>query len=344
MTIAEIADQFVNLSEDRSSRFEEMAGAVFDFQRTTNPTYNRYCEQVLGSGATTPAPTSVRFPLLPVEAFKHAPVVTFDETEADAVFMSSATGRGGRSRHFVRDLQIYERAVSAGFERVFGTGPRRIVAHLPEYAADSSLVYMARHLLEEYGSEGSGFTLQRAENTRRAENVDVLNAAIDESGRDGIPLMLFGAAFGLLDLVSTRSFALPAEAVVVETGGMKTHRRETSRTALHARLAEGFGVARKQIRSEYGMCELMSQCYTRGGETFTPPPWMRCYVVDHLDPSRLAERGRTGVLGVVDLANLYSCSFLLTGDRAVERPEGFEILGRLSDAELRGCNFLLENA
>lgn len=344
MTIEEITDQFTSLTEDRSSRFDEMAEAVFAYQRSANPIYSRYCESISTYDGTENGITPRSVPFLPVEAFKHGPVATFEPDAADTVFMSSATGRGGRSRHFVRDLRIYERSVSAGFEHVFGAGPWRIVGHLPQYAAESSLVYMVRHLVSTFGAPGSGFTLRRPERTEAVANVEVLESAVDASQRDGIRLMLFGAAFGLADFIEHRRFTLPAEAVVVETGGMKTHRRETSRAALHARLADGFGVPRAHVRSEYGMCELLSQCYTRGGETFTPPPWMRCYVVDPSDPARETPEGQSGVLAVADLANLYSCSFLLTGDRAVERPDGFEILGRLTDAELRGCNFLLENA
>lgn len=342
MDITEISDRFTSLIEDRSSRFEEMAGAVFAFQYKATAIYHRYCNQLIPSEqiTTTTAPRDI--PYLPVEAFKHGPVVTFEPEEADAVFMSSATGIGGRSRHYVRDLRLYHRSISAGFELSFGAGPWRIVGHLPEYAAESSLVYMVRHLIETYGVEGSVFTLQDTESAH--VDLGVLENAIDTSRRDGIPLMVVGAAFGLLDLLANNRFALPPGAFVVETGGMKTHRREISRTALHDSLADGFGIPREHVRSEYGMCELMSQCYTRGGESFMPPPWMRCYVVDPTDPAREMPAGRSGVLAVLDLANLYSCSFLLTADRAVKSPNGFEILGRLTDAELRGCNFLLENA
>ncbi len=334
MTIEAVVDRFVDLIGDRSGRFDEMAGAVFAFQRAENPAYSRYCGQLLSDRQNHSEFAPHRAPFLPVEAFKRAAVTTFEPAEADAVFVSSATGQRGRSRHYVRDVRIYERAITAGFRHAFGSEPWRLVAHLPEYATDSSLVYMVGHLIETFGAEGSGFMLH---------NTEPLEAAIEATLHDGNRLMLFGAAFGLLDLVAERRFKLPAGAVVLETGGMKTHRREISRFDLHALLAEGFGVPRDHVLSEYGMCELMSQCYTRGGETFIPPPWMRAYVVDPSDPAREVPHGRSGVLAIVDLANLYSCSFVLTEDRAVQLPDGFEILGRITDAELRGCNFLLEN-
>lgn len=333
MTIDYVANHFASLTEDRSDRFDEMAGAVFAFQRRANRVYSRYCKSMpFGQASPDEIHPSVT-PFLPVDAFKHAAVTAFDPDEAELVFMSSATGRGARSRHYVRYSSIYETAVSEGFDCSFGIDKWRLVAHLPEYAPESSLVYMVRHLMETRGAEGSGFVV---------DDTGFLDAAIDASRSDGVRLILFGAAFGLLDLVEERRFALPTGAVVLETGGMKTHRRAIARRDLHARLSEGFGVPRREVRSEYGMCELMSQCYTRGGKSFVPPPWMRCYVVDTTDPTQELPPGRPGMLAVVDLANLYSCSFLLTGDRAVRRHDGIEVLGRLSGAELRGCNFLLE--
>ena len=90
------------------------------------------------------------------------------------------------------------------------------------------------------------------------------------------------------------------------------------------------------------MCELLSQAYTRGGSVYFPPPWMRFAVVDPIDPASERPEGVPGALAVVDLANVYSASWILTEDIAVRRGDGFEVLGRLRGADLRGCNFLVE--
>ncbi|HET6568560.1 MAG TPA: hypothetical protein VFG50_11400, partial [Rhodothermales bacterium] len=155
------------------------------------------------------------------------------------------------------------------------------------------------------------------------------------------PLLLFGAAFGLLDLAEKGPMVLPENSIVVETGGMKTHRREITRAELHRKLADGFGLPVSRIWSEYGMCELLSQCYARGGGTYLPPPWLRFRVVDPERPEREMPEGEPGMLQIFDMANLYSVSAIRTEDLAVRRGEGFEVLGRLSGADLRGCNFLL---
>ena len=324
MTIEEVARHFTELTLDRPDRFEEMAGAVYAFQRAHNRVYGLYC-------------TNQHIPYLPVEAFKRAALTCFPSEEAECVFESSGTGQSVSSKHYVRRLAVYEKAVGVHFEAVFGTGPFTLAAHLPHYAERgqaSSLLYMVDYLIRRYGDDHSGFFL---------DDRTLLERAVAHSRAEATPLLLFGAAFGLLDLIEDADVPLPATARVMETGGMKTYRRAISRGELHRRLAEGFGVPETQVWSEYGMCELMSQCYTRGGPVFFPPPWMRFRIVDPEHPDREMPEGRPGVLAVFDLANLYSVSALLTEDRAVRRGEGFEVLGRFSQAELRGCNFLVES-
>src|SRR5690606_16827428 len=274
---------------------------------------------------------------LPIAAFKESPVTCYPPEQAERVFESSGTGSGRPSRHYVRDLRLYERAIDEHFRRVFGEAPFVLAAHLPHYAemgSRSSLLYMVDYIRVQMAVLGSRSFLEEPER---------LSDFIELSEQNGVPLVVIGAAFGLLQLVEHHPCQLPANALVIETGGMKTYRREINRTDLHERLAAGFGVDRGRIYSEYGMCELLSQCYTRGDEIFLPPPWMRIQVLDPEDPFREVDEGKVGVLAVLDLANMHTVSPILTEDRAVRIGDGFAVLGRLSGAELRGCNFLLEN-
>ena len=155
---------------------------------------------------------------------------------------------------------------------------------------------------------------------------------------------MFGAAFGLLDLLEAGPNPLPAGSTVVETGGMKTHRREIGREELHDRLAAGFGVPLHRVLSEYGMAELLSQCWTDDTGWFVAPPWMRFEIIDPEDGRTPLPDGKPGALALFDMANIHTVSNILTQDRAVSEGHRFRILGRLDAAELRGCNFLLESA
>ena len=117
-----------------------------------------------------------------------------------------------------------------------------------------------------------------------------------------------------------------------------------SREDLHDRLSEGFGVSRARVHSEYGMCELLSQAYATGESPFFTPGWMKVTIRDPEDWMKSLPAGQEGLIAVADLANLYTCSFLLTGDRGVLGPDGgFHVLGRFNPLQLRGCNFLVDS-
>ena len=330
MTIDQVAHGFTKLSREDPKPFGAMAAAVLEHQRSSNPVYARYCNAI--GSRETPLPT-----FLPVEAFRRAAVAAFPPEEAEHVFESSRTGSGTPSRHYVRNLAIYRDSAAEHFRQIFGEGPFLFVTHLPGYEAQggtSSLLYMIDHLVDRFGAAGSGSVLGDA---------GKLHDLAELGARSRVPLLVFGAAFGLLDLVEKHEFSLPHDALVIETGGIKTHRRAIERGELHRRLAQGFGIAASAVRSEYGMCELLSQCYSREAGIFVPPPWMRAWVVDPASPFEEVSVGGTGALAVLDLANMHSASAVLTQDRAVRRNDGFEVLGRLAGAELRGCNFLLEH-
>ena len=125
----------------------------------------------------------------------------------------------------------------------------------------------------------------------------------------------------------------------METGGMKGRRKELIKEELHLLLKKGFGVT--EIHSEYGMTELLSQAYSKGNGLFTCPPWMQVSTRDPEDALTLVA-GKTGGINVIDLANLYSCSFIATQDLGKIHPDGsFEILGRFDTSDIRGCNLMV---
>jgi hypothetical protein len=100
-----------------------------------------------------------------------------------------------------------------------------------------------------------------------------------------------------------------------------------------------------------GMTELASQLYDdtlaaaaaggKGSGYKRPPAWMRTRAVD---PATLSDvpRGSDGVLLHVDLANLDTPMAVLTDDLGRVHGEGFEILGRLSADDSRGCSLTVD--
>jgi len=103
------------------------------------------------------------------------------------------------------------------------------------------------------------------------------------------------------------------------------------------------------VHSEYGMTELLSQAYSKGNGKFECPAWMKVLVRDEDDPltirveeSNSNNKELTGVLNVIDLANIWSCSFIATDDVGKVFEDGtFEVQGRMDDSDIRGCNLLI---
>jgi hypothetical protein len=151
-------------------------------------------------------------------------------------------------------------------------------------------------------------------------------------------VLLIGVSYALLELSELDSFNLE-NWVIMETGGMKGRRKEMVREDLHRQLKKAFNV--DAIHSEYGMTELLSQAYSKKNGSFKTPPWMKFIIRDFEDPYTLAKINSSGGINIIDLANIYSCSFIETQDIGKEiEKDSFEILGRFDQSEVRGCNLL----
>jgi len=314
-------------SISNSAEFEAVALKVYHFQSENCAVYREYVD-LLGADVKTVSD----IPFLPIEFFKNSKIVS-DGGETDIVFESSGTTGSSVSKHFVRSNKIYETSFKKGFERFYGAiDTYRILALLPSYLerGSSSLVYMVNELIKQTKDSESGFYLN---------NFSELNAMLEKPTRK--KTLLIGVSFGLLDFLESYQPRL-TNTLIMETGGMKGRRKEMIRTELHKKLKNGFGV--KAIHSEYGMTELLSQAYSSGDGLFASPPWMRMKIREVNDPMTPAVPGKTGGINVIDLANLYSCSFIATSDLGREVPgEGIEVLGRFDFSDLRGCNLMVTN-
>jgi len=90
------------------------------------------------------------------------------------------------------------------------------------------------------------------------------------------------------------------------------------------------------------MTELLSQAYSSGDGLFATPPWMKVLVRDSYDPGEILKVGSAGNINIIDLANIYSCSFISTSDLGRIHENGdFEVLGRMDHSDIRGCNLMI---
>jgi hypothetical protein len=313
-----------------SEAFNAYALEIFRFQYNYNAVYRSYIDAIhVPDNEVT---TAGRIPFLPIGFFRYHEVVSGDR-KPEVIFKSSGTTAGQTSRHYVLDHSLYLTSILKSFTYHYGhPGKYVFLALLPSYLEreGSSLVFMMEHLIKLSGQRASGFYLQ---------DFDKLTHVLQQLDDQGQLTMLVGISFALLDLIERFQFNLP-RLTVMETGGMKGRRKELTREELHLRLTGGFGV--EVIHSEYGMTELLSQAYSTGHGRFRCPPWMKVLIRDVNDPLTLVGHGTTGGINVIDLANLYSCSFISTDDLGRTYDDGtFEVLGRLDNSDIRGCNLMI---
>ncbi len=315
------------LSIGTADGFARAALELFRFQAVHCAPYYRYLGLVGCDPAQVDTPEAI--PHMPIGFFKTHDVYCGTQPP-EATFTSSTTGGTTPARHHMQSLGDYERVFTAIFERFYGSASGwSIFALLPGYLdrEGSSLVYMADRLIA--ASAHGGFFLR---------DHDLL---LEEMSRCPGKKILLGVSYALWELADENRGPLPEGTIVMETGGMKGNREELPKAQFHEILKKAFGV--EAIHSEYGMAELSSQAYSTGGGIFHSPTWMRVTVRDLNDPFALLPAGATGAVNVTDLANLSSCAFIQTDDLGRLGADGsFEIMGRISRSDVRGCNLLVQ--
>lgn len=317
-----------NVFRVTNQNFEKCALELFHFQYDYNKTYRDYVQFLnVHPGDVTTIST---IPFLPIQFFKYHEVKTGDFTHQH-VFESSGT-TGPTSKHYIEDLDFYKKVSAKIFNSFFGNIDQSIIIGLlPSYLErnNSSLVYMVNHLIQESKNDRSGFYLN---------NLEILEQRLKLFSERKLAVYLFGVTFALLELANEFQIDMK-NLYILETGGMKGRGRELIREELHRKLKKAFKT--NHIFSEYGMTELLSQAYLQKDGLFHTPSWMRVLIREIHDPFGHVKNGQTGIIKVIDMANVHSCAFIETEDLGVRIGDGFKVIGRLDNSDLRGCNLLL---
>jgi hypothetical protein len=322
-------DKIFSITE---SGFSQLALDIFHFQYEANSVYNSYVN-ALGK---TPSDVDEieKIPFLPISFFKTDEIKT-GKFNAEVIFKSSGTTQTINSQHHVKDVSIYTQSFTTAFKKIYGD-PQKwcVLGLLPSYLekGNSSLVYMVDDLIKQSQHPESGFYLYELEKLK--ETLFLLERANQRA-------LLIGVTYALLDLAEKFPMQL-INTIIMETGGMKGRREELTRIEVHDQLKKAFG--KTEIHSEYGMTELLSQAYAKKEGRFEFPPWMKVLIRDDEDPLTVQHSASgvvSGALNIIDLANVYSCSFIATDDVGKLYPDkSFEVLGRMDGSDLRGCSLL----
>jgi acyl-CoA synthetase (AMP-forming)/AMP-acid ligase II len=314
-------------------QFDDFALELAQFQAVHNPVYRAYLKARKIEVSNIQRVEDI--PFLPIQFFKDSLVYSGNPDSAAQVYSSSGTTGAITSKHLLWSEEFYLEHAQRLFEQAYGPlSDFHVLALLPAYLErpGSSLVAMASHFIKESKSEASGFYLY---------NQQELLQQIATLASGGRKVLLLGVTFALLDLAESKeSFEVFPNLIVMETGGMKGRRREMIRQEVHEQLCSFFQV--DSIHSEYGMTELLSQVYSKGGGKYEVPTCMRVVLRDLNDPFSPSTRSQGGI-NLIDLANFHSCAFIETQDIGKWDEQGFlEVLGRFDHSELRGCNLLVQ--
>jgi len=307
--------------------FNVVALQIFHYQYQHNETYHKFID--LLSVKIDDITSCYNIPCLPVELFKTNEIRSTSSLP-ELVFKSSGTSSGQKSSSLVFSKSLYEKSILQSFSSFFGKPEDyMILALVPDYntAKESSLAFMLDFLIKKSGQQESGFYMNRN---------DVLAAILNK--KSDKKKILFGITYALMDFAEQHQLA-PENTVVIETGGMKGRRKEITRDELYDFLTEK--LKNTDICSEYSMCELMSQSYALRRGQYKTPPWMKIYIRELNDPFSHLENEKSGGINIIDLANLYTCSFISTKDIGILHETGtFEVLGRFDYSDIRGCSLL----
>ena len=312
------------------SEFKKQCLDIYNFQYENNMVYQNYCNMICED------PTDVneinKIPFLPISFFKTKKILSTDNFEK--VFYSSGTTTNSRSKHFISSLKLYQKSFINNFILNYSDITQyTILALLPNYYdnKDSSLIYMIEKLIKLSKSKESGFFLD--------DYINLSKKLIELDTKKERKTILIGVPYALLDMIDFNQFQLN-NTIIMETGGMKGRRKEMVRTELHEKLKRGFGVSK--IHSEYGMTELLSQAYSKGDGVFKTPSWMKVIIRDINDAQNLDFNKKSGAINIIDLANYNSCSFIATDDMGKYiNDDEFELIGRVDNSDVRGCNLLI---
>jgi len=314
------------------SGFESLAIDVFRFQYINNGIYRQFADALRVDAAGVKSLEQI--PFLPVNFFKTHRIQS-TPFEPQVIFESSGTTQTTNSKHYVRDASLYTRSFLKGFEQCYGDpGSYCIIGLLPSYLErrHSSLVTMVDELIRRSKHHKSGFYLHEYAQ---------LAGTLQELEKMEQKVLLIGVTFALLDFAELYPIPLK-HTIVMETGGMKGRKTEMTRQEVHTILKEAFQLP--HIHSEYGMTELLSQAYSKADGIFHCPKWMKILLRNEDDPLEIISSPNnpaSGVVNVIDLANIYSCSFIATEDAGRLYSDGsFEILGRVDNSDIRGCSLM----
>lgn len=328
MDINNYSNRIFNIKSE--TEFNECAIDVFKFQYKFCVLYQKFVD---GLGVN---PDDIKdyfsVPFLPIDFFKTNKIISSLDNH-EIVFESSGSTSDVKSKHYVTDTELYTKSLTKTFNLFFKNfNNNKLFCLVPSLVEkpSSSLAFMCNKLIEINKNVESGFYLNKTEK---------LKQNILDCERKKQKYILFGLSFEILNFSKKYRINIK-NGVVIETGGTKKNQVRMIREELHSLIKKNFQL--KDLVSEYGMAELLSQSYCFDGELFCSPPWKKILIRDKRNPLNIQRGSSRGCINIIDLSNINSCSFIATNDLGYKKDDKFCVTGRVLNTSQRGCNLLTQ--
>lgn len=330
--------------------FENLVEELWKLHWDRNPVYKESTLHLFGQ---IEAQGWRSTPCMPISRFKENKAITIGTEKMPPkgeLFQSSGTTQGDKSTHYLPYTDLYEASIAGSFLHLvlkeFRWLPGYNVVTVSPHVPQSSLLWMMDFLREQLGS------WKLMVDPTKSEDLAELELLLQDSFDLEIPLIMFGTSLAMYDLFQKNRLNRPDdqplhhESKIITTGGWKGRNIEISQYQLEGDLSYWLGLSRFNMMREYSMSEMSSQLYAYAAEVpeYKSMPWLRYRVVDPLTQKDVKE-GEHGAIAFYDLANAYSCPFILTEDEGSIGPNGGLILhGRLGGAVEKGCSISVGDA
>ena len=246
------------------------------------------------------------------------------------------------------DTEAYRASIATCFDFFVteATPPSHRVILLTPTLPNSSLYYMMCYVSDLKDQRGI------RENFDGMTDPERVRSFIEDLKNEDEPVILFGTSLAFYDLKTTieqlgiDKIELPNNSLFIETGGWKGRDITLTPSELTDWVATYFGISSLDAIREYSMSEISSQMYSWGNETpvkYSFPNWLAVRCVDPLTQTEVKD-GESGIISFVDLANVWSCPFILTEDVGHFEDGVLVLEGRAVNAPEKGCSLTYAQA
>ncbi|MEN3046603.1 MAG: hypothetical protein ABDH49_06450 [Candidatus Hydrothermales bacterium] len=320
---------------------EEIFLDVFKFQYENNEIYRNFCNSVGKDKEKVKSLYDI--PLLPVRYFKLYEIKSCGY-KPKLIFFSSGTSENLKSKSFYYDIEFLNKSILTSFEYfLLPDNPKAnfyIFFEPFEIRRNSSLSYMLSLVAKNFSKDY--FFIYSRKNYEET---------FKKLSGEKHKVLILGTTISIYDFIiflkeKNKRLRLAEGSRIMDTGGWKTKRVHLNENSLLKIYSDYFGISKHFVVNEYGMCELASQFYDINLRKFLLEnkkirykfslPFLRFKLINEENRS-----DKLGLIGIYDLFNIETCSFLLTPDMAVKKSKGFKIIERVDD-ELRGCSLIGE--